>query len=65
MSGKVLIDRLKQKLPDLKALYMSGYTDNAIVQHGILDADVPFIQKPFEVRELSRRIRETLKERVV
>jgi two-component system, cell cycle sensor histidine kinase and response regulator CckA len=37
MSGKVMADRLREKQPDLKVLYMSGYTDNAIVHHGVLD----------------------------
>jgi len=58
ISGKVLVDRLKKSLPDLKVLYMSGYTDNAIVHHGILDAGVPFIQKPFSRTELGKMIKE-------
>lgn len=44
MGGKVLIDRLKRKIPDLKVLFMSGYTDNAIIFEGILQPDTPFIQ---------------------
>jgi PAS domain S-box-containing protein len=60
MSGKVLVDRLKKLLPDLKVLYMSGYTDNAIVHHGVLDSGTPFIQKPFEKGDLERKTRELL-----
>ncbi len=60
MSGKVLVGRLRKRLPDLKVLYMSGYTDNAIVHHGGLDAGTPFIQKPFEKGKLERKTRELL-----
>ncbi len=58
MSGKVFIDRLKISLPALKVLYMSGYTDNAIVHHGVLDTGTPFIQKPFSKAELGKTIKE-------
>lgn len=60
MSGKELIDRLRKTYPLLKALFMSGYTDNAIVHHGVLDPDTPFIQKPFTIHDLSRKVREVL-----
>ncbi len=60
MSGKVLINRLRKKIPDMKVVYMSGYTDNAIVHHGMLDPDTPFIQKPFNMQDLIGKIEETL-----
>ena len=60
MSGKALVERLKQIHPEMKALYMSGYTDNAIVHHGILDAGISFIQKPFTFDGLARKVREVL-----
>lgn len=60
MGGKVLIDRLKRKIPDLKVLFMSGYTDNAIIFEGILQPDTPFIQKPFSVKDLTKKISELL-----
>ncbi len=56
MSGRLLVDRLRRTQADVKALYMSGYTDNAIVHHGVLDAETPFIQKPFNRSELASKI---------
>jgi two-component system, cell cycle sensor histidine kinase and response regulator CckA len=60
MSGKDLVEGLKKMLPDLKVLFMSGYTDDAIVHHGILDPETPFIQKPFGMNDLERKVREIL-----
>ncbi|MBN2332990.1 MAG: PAS domain S-box protein [Deltaproteobacteria bacterium] len=61
MNGKVLYERLKSVRPDLKVLYMSGYTANIIVNHGVLDKGVQFISKPFNIRELSKKVHESLK----
>ncbi|MEJ5300107.1 MAG: PAS domain S-box protein [Thermodesulforhabdaceae bacterium] len=60
ISGKEMINRLQRNQPDLKVLYMSGYTDNAIVHHGILDPDIVFIQKPFTLRDLVKKVQEIL-----
>jgi len=60
MSGKELATRLLQIRPGLKVLYMSGFTDNAIVHHGVLDAGTHFVAKPFSAAELTRRVREAL-----
>ena len=60
MSGKDLVGHLKKNLPDLKVLYMSGYTDNAIVHHGILDPGTAFIQKPFSKSKLGKAIKSAL-----
>jgi two-component system cell cycle sensor histidine kinase/response regulator CckA len=60
MSGSQLVERLRRDWPDLRVLYMSGYTDNAIVRHGVLEADVSFLQKPFSVREVALKVREIL-----
>ena len=61
MSGKVLVDRLRKTMPELKVLYMSGYTDNAIVHHGVLDPGTPFIQKPFNTRDFGAKVQDVLR----
>jgi len=60
MNGKDLHKRIKKKYPQIKVLFMSGYTDNVIARHGILEQDVHFIQKPFSVRGLSAKVRTIL-----
>jgi FixJ family two-component response regulator len=60
VSGKQLIDRLAQVIPDLKVLCMSGYADNAIAHHGNLAPDTPFIPKPFTLKDLLTKVREVL-----
>ncbi len=60
MSGPELAERLRQIRPELKVLYMSGYTDNAIVHHGVLDPGTNFIEKPFTARDLEAKILEAL-----
>ncbi|MBU0729158.1 MAG: response regulator [Proteobacteria bacterium] len=60
MNGKELADRIKETRPELKTLFMSGYTDNVIAHHGILDKDISFISKPFSPAALAQKVRETL-----
>jgi len=60
MSGRQLADRLKPMRPDLKVLYMSGYTASAIVRHGVIDSDVSFVEKPITPETLARAVRRTL-----
>lgn len=60
MSGRDLADQLQRAQPGLRVLFMSGYTDAAIVHHGTLEKGTPFIQKPFSPDSLSRKLREVL-----
>jgi CheY-like chemotaxis protein len=60
MNGRKLADRLLKLRPELKVLFMSGYTENAIVHHGILDSGISYLQKPLLPEMLARRVREVL-----
>jgi CheY-like chemotaxis protein len=60
MGGRQLAERLMPRLPKMKVLYMSGYTDDAIVHHGILEPGIALIQKPFTAESLTRKVREVL-----
>ena len=62
MSGSTLAQRLTQSKPGLRVIYISGYTENAIAQHGILEAGVNFLQKPVKIASLVRKVREVLDE---
>jgi two-component system, cell cycle sensor histidine kinase and response regulator CckA len=60
MNGHELIKKLMLIIPNLKCIYMSGYTANAIAHHGVLGKGVYFIQKPFSLEDVSRKVREAL-----
>jgi PAS domain S-box-containing protein len=60
MSGRKLALRLEAVCPRMKVLYISGYTDSAITNHGILERGLSFLQKPFSSEALARRVREIL-----
>ena len=55
MSGRELAEQLSRKRPEMKVLYMSGYTDNAVLNSGILEKEVAFLQKPFTPAALTEK----------
>jgi CheY-like chemotaxis protein len=60
MSGRELADRVAATRPGLKVLYTSGYTDDEIPRHGVLDAAAHFVAKPYSQGDLTRKVREVL-----
>jgi two-component system, cell cycle sensor histidine kinase and response regulator CckA len=60
MGGRQLIEQIASLVPDIKVLYVSGYADDAVVRHGVLKSEVAFLQKPFTIRVLSEKVRETI-----
>ena len=63
-SGPELARQLMQRRPALKVIYMSGYTEDAIVQHGVLNSGAAFLHKPFTSEALGQKIREVLDRQV-
>ena len=60
MSGQTMVTQMRRNHPEARVLYMSGYADNAIVHHGMLDAGTAFLQKPFSADALARKVRDVL-----
>ena len=60
ISGPTLVERLQRTWPGLRVVFMSGYADDAVVRHGLLERDMAFVQKPFVPDVLLRKLRETL-----
>lgn len=59
-NGRRVAERLRMLRPDIRVLYMSGYTEDAIVHHGVLDAGITLLEKPFTELDLARSVRELL-----
>jgi len=62
MGGRELAQELSALHPKTSILYMSGYTDDAVVRHGIMDKDIEYLQKPFTPESLVRRVGEVLRD---
>lgn len=62
IGGKALAEKLQARLPDLKVLYISGYPDEAVVHHGVLDEGVAYLQKPFSPKAIIQKVQEVLAE---
>ncbi|MHB1013263.1 MAG: ATP-binding protein [Desulfobacteria bacterium] len=60
MGGRELYDRIRQRHPEIKVLYMSGYTDDAIIHHGVLEEGTAFLQKPYSPVSLAQKVKEVL-----
>ena len=60
VNGRELFERLLKQRPQLKVLFMSGYTEEITAQHGVLNDWARFLQKPFTALQLSAKVRETL-----
>ena len=60
ISGRELIEKLLIDITDLKSIFISGYTENDIVHHGVLDRGISFLQKPFSPKTLVVKVKETL-----
>jgi len=60
LSGRQLSDQLTRIRPETRVLYTSGYTDDAVVRHGVLESGIAYLQKPFTVEGLARKVREVL-----
>ncbi|HSK75757.1 MAG TPA: response regulator [Thermoanaerobaculia bacterium] len=60
LSGPDLVNRIREKSPDIRVIFISGYTDNVVLRHGILEGEVDFLEKPYTIERLARKIREVL-----
>jgi FixJ family two-component response regulator len=63
LNGRELSERLAADRPEIRVLFMSGYTDDEIMRRGLLQPGAPFLQKPFVPADLSRKVRDVLDSR--
>ena len=60
MNGKEIYQRINERLPGIQVIYMSGYDDDVIADHGVLDESVQLLAKPFSVEDLTQMVRRVL-----
>ena len=60
INGRQLYSKVSEQIPDIKVIYMSGYADDVIAHHGVLDEGIHFIQKPFSINALTTKVREVI-----
>jgi two-component system, cell cycle sensor histidine kinase and response regulator CckA len=60
MSGPIVAAKIGAMCPGVRVLFMSGYTDDAVVHHGVLTEEMPFLQKPFSPLAFRKKVREVL-----
>jgi len=60
LSGRALADKLMPSRPEMKLLYMSGYTRDLVTQHGVLDRETALLEKPFGIESLLTKVRDVL-----
>jgi two-component system, cell cycle sensor histidine kinase and response regulator CckA len=65
MSGPDVVRKVQEAKPDIRALFISGYTDEAVFRHGIVEPGMMFLSKPFVPEDLARKVREVLQAKVV
>ncbi len=63
MSGREVMDHIRQRNRELNVLFISGYTDSVVVRHGVRDGEFEFLQKPFSAESLARKVRDVLEDR--
>ena len=62
INGREVVEKLRVEMPAVKALFTSGYTEDVIAHHGVLDKGVQFIGKPYTQQDLARKVRQVLDE---
>ena len=60
LNGRDLAENLCRTRPDMKTLFVSGYTADAVIRHGVLEAGVAYLHKPFNPESLAQKVRQTL-----